>query len=587
MTGILGCRWHRYKQSTRDSRKRDLLWFVLFVLTFLFITFLFYFWLVAKNDYDDLNWQMLKYVKTWLPWYRIMLGLTCVSFGYLFIVMFLYLCHAIHGHQLYIHPVHIILISLTFLSCIAMCIALDNQWSSEWTVIYLSLQITGPFLQVGAVTILTALTWLISGQWFKIAKIAVRWGSLLFYIAVMIGLYISPLYIKSPCVIEFNQLPLKPKIIAHRGDSGRAPENTMISFQKAHEHGAYGFESDVVISKDGVPYLMHDSTLRRTTNVKEIFPELADQHVSWFNFSDVEKLNAGQWFLDTDPMWNVGDLTEADKEIYSKQKIPTLTEMVRLANKTGKIVMFDLRLPPKGHPYYNTSVQRTIEAVEAGGLDLERLWWLEETKLDEPRGVFMTAEWAQPVDELKKNNITNLNVRYTEITADQIRSYKKVNISTNVWIVNTKWFFSFYWCIGTDSITSNHCEMFQNMETPVWHLSPQNYLILWVTVDVLSVVIITVMFIVQRVRLYGTSFSPETISLNAAKHKNGYKSRNMKEQLLRTEGGLEHFDDLDRTNMGVLNQPVAYSMASIPGDSSYMPYREPEATRPDAKYEVE
>lgn len=50
-------------------------------------------------------------------------------------------------------------------------------------------------------------------------------------------------------------------------------------------------------SYDGVPFLMHDKTLRRTTNVEEMFPERAYELASMFNWTDLEKLNAGEWFL--------------------------------------------------------------------------------------------------------------------------------------------------------------------------------------------------------------------------------------------------------------------------------------------------
>ena len=50
-------------------------------------------------------------------------------------------------------------------------------------------------------------------------------------------------------------------------------------------------------SYDGVPFLMHDKTLRRTTNVEEVFPERAYELASMFNWTDLEKLNAGEWFL--------------------------------------------------------------------------------------------------------------------------------------------------------------------------------------------------------------------------------------------------------------------------------------------------
>ena len=50
-------------------------------------------------------------------------------------------------------------------------------------------------------------------------------------------------------------------------------------------------------SLDGVPFLMHDNTLRRTTNVEEEFPELARRPASMLNWTALQRLNAGRWFL--------------------------------------------------------------------------------------------------------------------------------------------------------------------------------------------------------------------------------------------------------------------------------------------------
>ena len=61
-------------------------------------------------------------------------------------------------------------------------------------------------------------------------------------------------------------IKLKILNIAHRGYSGKFDENTMIAFKKAIEYEADGIETDVQLSKDGIPVLIHDETLDRTTN---------------------------------------------------------------------------------------------------------------------------------------------------------------------------------------------------------------------------------------------------------------------------------------------------------------------------------
>jgi glycerophosphoryl diester phosphodiesterase len=101
------------------------------------------------------------------------------------------------------------------------------------------------------------------------------------------------------------------QVIAHRGFSGIAPENTMTAFKKAIEIGADMIELDVMLSKDGELVVIHDKTVNRTTNGKGKVSELS--------LSDLKKLDAGSWF----------------KKHFSGEKIPTLEEVFDLAH--GKI----------------------------------------------------------------------------------------------------------------------------------------------------------------------------------------------------------------------------------------------------------
>lgn len=53
----------------------------------------------------------------------------------------------------------------------------------------------------------------------------------------------------------------------------------------------------LIFSVDGVPFLMHDHTLERTTNAEKVFPGRQTDDASHFNWTDLQQLNAGQWFL--------------------------------------------------------------------------------------------------------------------------------------------------------------------------------------------------------------------------------------------------------------------------------------------------
>lgn len=97
-----------------------------------------------------------------------------------------------------------------------------------------------------------------------------------------------------------------PMVIAHRGVSSIAPENTLPAFRKAIEMGCDGIELDVHLSKDGYVMVIHDDTLERTTN--------GIGAVSDYNLSELKSLNAAKLYPNK----------------YLGVKIPTLEEVFQL-----------------------------------------------------------------------------------------------------------------------------------------------------------------------------------------------------------------------------------------------------------------
>ncbi len=87
-------------------------------------------------------------------------------------------------------------------------------------------------------------------------------------------------------MLEVNDLTTK--IIAHRGASKLAPENTMYAFELGYKFGAEGIETDVQLTKDNIPVLIHDETVKRTTN--------GNGYVKDYTFDELSKLDAGSWF---------------------------------------------------------------------------------------------------------------------------------------------------------------------------------------------------------------------------------------------------------------------------------------------------
>ncbi|CDR01880.1 unnamed protein product [Oncorhynchus mykiss] len=136
-----------------------------------------------------------------------------------------------------------------------------------------------------------------------------------------------------------------------------------MSFERAVEAGVDGFETDVTISADGVPFVMHDLTLQRTTNVEEVFPNRTHTPAALFTWSDVQQLNAGAWFLSWDPFGTVFSLSPEQRELAANQMVPSLEEVLDVANRTGRTVLFDLRQPPPGHPYRDNYLNITLDLI--------------------------------------------------------------------------------------------------------------------------------------------------------------------------------------------------------------------------------
>jgi glycerophosphoryl diester phosphodiesterase len=106
-----------------------------------------------------------------------------------------------------------------------------------------------------------------------------------------------------------SQMPL---IIAHRGASELAPENTLAAFRRAIEDGAEGIEFDVRLARDGVPVVFHDATLGRLTTNKKL--------IAHFTSEELQKIDVGSWFNRRRP--------ERGDERYSAETVPTLERVL-------------------------------------------------------------------------------------------------------------------------------------------------------------------------------------------------------------------------------------------------------------------
>jgi glycerophosphoryl diester phosphodiesterase len=115
-------------------------------------------------------------------------------------------------------------------------------------------------------------------------------------------------------------------VIAHRGASGYAPENTMAAFRRAVEMGAPFIETDLQITRDARVIAMHDSTLDRTTNGK------GQVHLS--TLEEIRGLDAGSWFDGRGP------------ESFAGERVPRLEEILDFAKEKDTNFFLEIKSGP-------------------------------------------------------------------------------------------------------------------------------------------------------------------------------------------------------------------------------------------------
>ncbi|MEN3326235.1 MAG: glycerophosphoryl diester phosphodiesterase [Acidobacteriota bacterium] len=127
-------------------------------------------------------------------------------------------------------------------------------------------------------------------------------------------------------------------IIGHRGASAVAPENTMAAFREALAVGADGIEFDVRLTRDGVPVVIHDSTLRRTGGLP--------RRVADLTWAEVSKIDVGSWFA----------------EAFANETVPGLADLFALFQSNDSTLYLEMKCdsPAEQRPLAEACV-RAIE----------------------------------------------------------------------------------------------------------------------------------------------------------------------------------------------------------------------------------
>ena len=235
-------------------------------------------------------------------------------------------------------------------------------------------------------------------------------------------------------------------ITAHRGARSLAPENTLPAAVKAFESHADGWELDVAMSKDGVLVVFHDDTLERTSNVVDIFPERGPWSVYDFSLAELQQLDFGSWFVESDPFDQIAqeNLTPRDLEIYQGVRIPTLQEALEFTQSNQWWVNVEIK-DTSGTPADAVIVSEVVKLVEVLGMEDHVLissfnWdYLSQVKALNPKlatGVLTNKLVMDPLVLMQELDAQAFHPGIKVTYAEQVKLLRENGYDVNVWTVN-------------------------------------------------------------------------------------------------------------------------------------------------------
>lgn len=247
----------------------------------------------------------------------------------------------------------------------------------------------------------------------------------------------------------------KPLVIAHRGASGIAPENTLIAFSKAIEIGVDRIELDLRQTIDGEVVVLHDKTINRTTN--------GWGSIRKTSLKKAKRYSAGSWF----------------HHKFSAERIPTLRETLELVNGRTTLLL-EIK---NGSPYHH-GIERNIVKL----LDEYKAhdWCIVQSFNDRILNNFRTLpDLHSDVQKLFAAFIPvapfyggsrfsykrlgsydfaeEVNINYKYVSPLVVRKVHKMGKKVNVWTVNEPYNLKKYIRMGVDGIITNHPEKLKRL----------------------------------------------------------------------------------------------------------------------------
>ena len=206
-------------------------------------------------------------------------------------------------------------------------------------------------------------------------------------------------------------------ILGHRGAMGERPENTSISFKKALDDGADGIEFDVHLTSDGIPVVIHDEKVDRTTNGSGL--------ISLMSLKEIKGLNV-----------------TADESNYKKEKILTLKETLDLITPDSRLINIELKQGPVVYPGLEEKVigivrnYNIVDKVIISSFNHYSIKSIKNKYPDIKCGLLYMAGFYQPWDYAVKLGVEAIHPFFASINEQIVRVCKENNIMVNVFGAN-------------------------------------------------------------------------------------------------------------------------------------------------------
>ncbi len=260
----------------------------------------------------------------------------------------------------------------------------------------------------------------------------------------------------------------RPLVIAHRGASALAPENTLAAFSLAIALGADGVEMDVQMSADGRPVVIHDARVSRTTN--------GAGTVSRLTLDQLQRLDAGSWFerrLSRRPRVRamVGRISAeagAATPRYSGEPVPSLEDVLSLLKPAGlERVYVELKGTPANQQTLLNSVLALVRklgvdrATTLLSFDLGLVRRAKELASDVRTAALFPAKGRRLIStrsivrSAESAGVDEVALHFGLATQRSIEAFHERGLSVSVWTANSKLAMRRIVACGADSIMTN------------------------------------------------------------------------------------------------------------------------------------